>query len=204
MKPTTPLIPCLFAVACGGGATTAPPTTPEPAVAPSAAPALALGTATIRVTGPDAVEVEIALAADGTVSSTGKTKQTTKRATLTLTPQGELLANGEVIVKLTGDTVLSRRSEEVRENGAIVKSESKLEDVGTIDAAGVFTNKLDGKQLAFDAEGHLPAALGTGTTVTLTAQPEHRRAAMLVFIGTMLSHRMVTDISGSKAEAVQK
>ena len=222
MKTSRSLLSCLFVVACGSGdPKPATPTAIEPtATAPApteqvAEPAkLVLGDAKIAMTatqGADSLEVEIVIAADGTVTSTGKStrkgKQSTKSATLKLTADGELLAGDEVVMKLDDKgAVFVRRSEETRENGKLVTSETKLEEIGTIDEAGVFANKHDGKKFGFDENGNLPKDLvgfpDRGMTITLSTKPEYRRAAMLVLLGTMTSHKSVTDISNSKAEPV--
>ena len=98
--------------------------------------------------------------------------------------------------------VFVRRSEEVREDGKVVKSESKLEEIGTIDEAGVFANKHDGKKFGFDENGNLPKDLvgfpDRGMTITVKADKWSKYR--IQFIGK--GGRILQESLGTPAEYV--
>lgn len=181
----------------------APPPAPPP-------PRLALGDAKIgwkMKSKKGGMDGEIVLAADGTVTATltqtvGKKKDTKTKAGK-LTADGELSDDqGQVIAKLGADgTVSVLQQSEERKDGKVVKTDSKMEDVGTLGADGSFTNKKDGKKLTLDDKGAitgLPADMGT---LTVTGE---KKPAMFVLVAMLGSSKLVTDTSGATSVPAKK
>ena len=235
MKIRYVVVSSLFVLACGGGSskpTTTPEPAMAPAGDPSAAapapvepppeakkaepapppppppPRLALGDGKITwkaKTKKGAMDGEIALAADGTLTATmnqtvGK-KKDTKTKSGKITADGEMSDDkGEVIAKVADDgTVSVRMQDETRENGKVVKSESKMEDVGSLAADGSFTNKKDGAKLTIDDKGTvtgLPADMGT---ITITGD---KKSGMFVLVAMLGASKSVSDVSTSAPTAV--
>lgn len=219
------IVLCL-AVGCGGGskkteepkpATTeqavtqqeAPPAPPpaekkEPAEPPPPpAPKLVLGEAKIVMKAPkEKMSAEFVIAADGAVSvtTTSGAKKTKKTTTGKLTAEGELKDDkDETIAKIADDgTVSVRIVMEEKKDGKVVKSESKMEDVGKLGDDGVFTNAKDGKTMSIDDKGKLA---GFPADFTVTAKPEQKKAVMLVVVGMFGAAKMTSETSAASAPA---
>jgi hypothetical protein len=184
----------------------APPV--EAPAPPPPPPKFALGDAKITMKSKSktgTMDGEVALAADGTLTATmnstnAKKKKETKTIAGKLTAAGELQDDkGEVIARLgDGGKVETRQIFEEKADGKLVKSETKYEDVGTLDDEGVFTNKKDGKTFSVDAKGKLtgfPAEM----QLTVTSAPEQRKAAVFVVVAMFAASKMTTDSMSSKA-----
>lgn len=217
--------------ACGGGSkkepaepapTTTEPATPEPAPAatpplaeapaPAPAPApppppkFALGDVKIVLKGAKKTEAsgEITLAADGTISAkmTSSVKKENKTVTAKLSAQGELTDDkGEVVARIDDSGKVETLHQMVeKQDGKTMKTEATYEEVGSLDETGTFTIKKDGKKLAIDDKGKVAGI--PGVTVTVTAAPEQKKAAMFIVIAMFASNKVTTDTSSAKATAV--
>jgi len=178
---------------------------PEEKAMPAPPPKITLGEAKIVMamkSKTDSMEGTITLAADGTISaamtSTKKGKKAEKKTTGKLTANGELFDDkNEVIAKIGDDGVVTTRLVmETQENGKVVKTETKWEEVGTFDGA-VFTSKKDGRKIEVDDKGKLagwPADMGT---MTITAGADQRRAAVFMIVAMFTASKMTTNSSAS-------
>ena len=195
-------------------AQTPPPAEKAPVVAPAPPPPppkLALGEAKITMkmkSKTKSVDGEIALAPDGALTATmnstnAKKKKETKTIAGKLTAAGELQDDkGEVIARIGDDgKVETRQISEVKEEGKLMKSEMKYEDIGTLDDAGVFTNKKDGKKFSVDDKGKL-SGFPTEMQLTVTAAPEQRKAAVFVVVAMFGASKTTMDSSSSKGDPV--
>ncbi len=195
-------------------AETPPPAEKAPVEAPAPPPPppkLALGEAKITMkqkskTG--TMDGVITLAPDGVLTATmnstnAKKKKETKTVAGTLTVAGELQDDkGDVIARIGDDgKVETRQISEVKEEGKLMKSEMKYQDIGTLDDAGVFTNKKDGKKFSVDDKGKL-SGFPTEMQLTITAAPEQRKAAVFVVIAMFGASKTTTDSVSSKAGVV--
>jgi hypothetical protein len=178
----------------------------SPANEPTAKPRLVLGDVTIVMqvkTKKESGEGQLVVTSDGTVtakvtsSTTGKPNKT-KTTTGKITAAGELLNDqGKAQARIADDGTVSVLHEiEQRENGKLVKLESKWNDVGTLDDDGTFTSKKDGTKLSIGADGTLVGLPIQEMTFTVTAGPEQKRVALFVVISMLAGGKTISDASG--------
>jgi len=175
---------------------------PPPAPAPPPGPKFVLGEAKIVMKADmskEKVTAEIAIAADGAVKTTvtSSNKKTPKKTTNgKLTVDGELFDDkNEVIAKLADDgTLTARQVFEEKQDGKVVKSESKMEPVGKLADDGVFTNAKDGSKFSVDDKGKIA---GLPADFTVTAKPEQKKAVMFVVIAMFAASKTSMDSAAS-------
>jgi hypothetical protein len=218
----------LVVSACGGGskkppaepttttttqpetvAQTAPEEKTEPAEPtpppPPPAPKFVLGEAKIVLKSTDKKQPmagEIAIAADGTINATvtsGKKKEK-KVKTGKLTAEGELFDDkNEVIAKLGDDGTVSALQVMVEKvDGQPEKRESKMEELGSLNAEGVFTSKKDGKTFSVDDKGKIAGIPGVDLTVTAAAV-EQKKAAVFVVVAMFGASSSTVEMKGAQA-----
>lgn len=175
----------------GSPPATTTPTAASSDVAPEAS-RLAIGPLKIVMTD-GAKRMELALAADGTVSVEGGER----KRDLRVTAYGELEADGKPVAKLGDDgtmTVLHESVEKVE--GKVVKTESKWTTIGTLAADGTFTGAKDGKKIAIEHDGKV-SGLPSKMDFVIDGAPAHRRAGMFVVIGILSGGRTESDVKAS-------
>lgn len=181
---------------------TVPAEKKEPAEPPPPPPPkLVLGEAKIVMkAAKEKLTGEFVIAADGaiTVTTTSGAKKVKKTTTGKLTAEGELRDDKDETIAKIGDdgTVSVRLVMEEKKDGKVVKSESKMEDVGRLADDGVFTNAKDGKTMSIDDKGKLT---GFPADFTVTAKPEQKKAVMLVVVGMFGAAKMSSDTSAATA-----
>lgn len=186
-----------------GSAASAPaaPTTPPPEAPP--VQRLAIGPAKVTIVYDQKARAEITIAADGEIIADvdgARGKKPMKRAVLTV--DGTLRVEGKPLTKLDDAGTISVVSESIQKvDGKVVKSETRWEPIGTLDADGTFTATKDGKQLVIAADGKVVGFPFELEATIEAADPAHRRAAMIMVLA-MFVGRSETDMSSASAPAV--
>ena len=163
---------------------------------------LALGEASIDMAmkgGPDTAQATITIAADGTMTAIvdGKQQKTAK-----VTAAGELSDDtGKVIGKIddSGNVTALFETRDIQ-NGKVVKTEEKWNDIGTIDAEGTFVGKKDGMKVSFGGDGKA-VGFPPELTVSYKGAPAQRLLAMFVVVASMAASRASVETSATTGPA---
>lgn len=205
-------------VACGGSA---PESTTTPAAAASQpTSALALGDARITVVlgkdqkpevteKPDGsvniktpVRFELVLHPDGNIDAFTKLDSGDMKmpGTTRVTDAGELSFDGKVKVKIddAGAVTALHESRESVE-GKVVKEESEWRAMGVLDASGTFRASQTGVTVRVEPDGSVTGLPAEIEVRIEAADPAVRRTALFLFVASMASTRMESDIHSAPA-----
>lgn len=139
---------------------------------------------------------EMVVAQDGTFTATvtdaGRMK-TTKAGKVTT---GELFDDtGKLRAKIDDDnTVVVLHENERRHNGVLVETTEMWMNIGTFDAEGTFTARMNGEKTSVGADGTLVG--WPWKTVTNARTAEEKRTAIFLAIATMAGGKTTMDAQG--------